>query len=77
MGTLPEIMGGYLMSGGADYLLHAFVRSLEHYRELLARLTKLDGIAHIQSSSCRKLSRTGPLRSRSFEWKGPSIPTQR
>lgn len=48
--ALPEIMGGYLMSGGSDYMLHAFVRDLEHYRLLLGRLTRLDGIAHIQSS---------------------------
>lgn len=63
VGTLPEIMGGYLMSGGADYLLHAFVRSLDHYRELLARLTKLDGIAHIQSSFVLKTfsHRTAPI----------------
>lgn len=48
--ALPEIMGGYLMSGGSDYMLHAFVRDLEHYRLLLGKLTRLDGIAHIQSS---------------------------
>lgn len=48
--AVPEIMGGYLMSGGADYMLHAFVRDLEHYRLLLGKLTRLEGIAHIQSS---------------------------
>jgi DNA-binding Lrp family transcriptional regulator len=48
--AVPEIMGGYLMSGGADYMLHAFVRDLEHYRLLLGQLTRLEGIAHIQSS---------------------------
>lgn len=48
--ALPEIMGGYLMSGGSDYMLHAFVEDLEHYRSLLGRLTRLEGIAHIQSS---------------------------
>jgi Lrp/AsnC family transcriptional regulator, leucine-responsive regulatory protein len=48
--ALPEIMGGYLMSGGSDYMLHAFVEDLEHYRALLGRLTRLEGIAHIQSS---------------------------
>jgi len=48
--ALPEIMGGYLMSGGSDYMLHALVRDLEHYRLLLGKLTRLDGIAHIQSS---------------------------
>lgn len=48
--ALPEVVGGYLMSGGADYMLHAFVRDLEHYRTLLGQLTRLGGIAHIQSS---------------------------
>jgi Lrp/AsnC family leucine-responsive transcriptional regulator len=60
---VPEVMGGYLMSGGADYLLHAFVRDLEHYRGLLGQLTRLEGIAHIQSSFVLKafVSRGAPL----------------
>ena len=60
--ALPEIMGGYLMSGGSDYMLHAFVRDLEHYRLLLGQLTRLDGIAHIQSSFVLKsfAQRTAP-----------------
>lgn len=48
--NLPEVVGGYLMSGSNDYLLHAFVRDLEHYRDLLGQLTKMTGIAHIESS---------------------------
>ncbi|MFC3052526.1 Lrp/AsnC family transcriptional regulator [Kordiimonas pumila] len=47
---LPEVMSGHLMSGGADYLLHVYVRDLEHYREFLSVLSKVQGIAHIQSS---------------------------
>lgn len=47
---LPEVVGGYLISGSNDYLLHAFVRDLEHYRDLLGQLTKMEGIAHIESS---------------------------
>jgi Lrp/AsnC family leucine-responsive transcriptional regulator len=60
---MPEVMGGYLMSGGADYLLHAFVRDLDHYRRLLGQLTRLEGIAHIQSSFVLKTfsSRSAPL----------------
>ena len=38
------------MSGKADYMLHAYVNDLDHYRELLSVLTKLKGIAHIESS---------------------------
>lgn len=60
---LPEVMGGYLMSGGTDYSLHAYVRDLDHYRRLLGQLTRLEGIAHIQSSFVLKtfVSRTAPL----------------
>ena len=59
--VLPEVLGGYLMSGGTDYFLHAVVKDLEHYRTLLGQLTRLDGIAHIQSSFVLKtfLQRTG------------------
>lgn len=60
---IPEIMGGYLMSGGNDYMLHAFVRSLDHYRDLLAKLTEIEVIGHIQSSFVLKsfLHRPAPL----------------
>ena len=60
---MPEVMGGYLMSGAQDYLLPAFVRDLEHYQELLAKLTEIEGIAHINSSFVLKpfLSRPAPL----------------
>jgi len=47
---IPEVTAGYLMSGGNDYMLHAFVRSLDHYRDLLAKLTDMEPISHIQSS---------------------------
>ncbi|MGV3480474.1 MAG: Lrp/AsnC family transcriptional regulator [Sphingobium sp.] len=47
---LPEVMSGFLMSGGADYLLRSVVRDLDHYRDFLERLTRLPGVAHIQSS---------------------------
>lgn len=61
--TFPEIMSGHLMSGAQDYVLHAFVRDLAHYRDLLAKLTEIDGIAHIQSSFVLKsfLARSAPL----------------
>ena len=41
----------YLMTGGADYLLRVLVPDLEHYeRFVLKRLTRIPGIANIQSS---------------------------
>ena len=60
---LPEVMSGFLMTGGADYLLRAVVRDLDHYRELLDELTKVDGVAHIQSSFALKgfVNRPAPM----------------
>ena len=51
---LPEVMDGFLMTGGSDYLLHAIVRDLSHYQTLLAELTRIPGVAHIQSSFALK-----------------------
>jgi len=51
---LPEIMSGFLMSGGADYLLRVVVRDLDHYRDLLEVLTQIPNVAHIQSSFALK-----------------------
>lgn len=52
--SLPEIMDGFLMTGGSDYLLHAIVRDLGHYQTLLTELTRTPGVAHIQSSFALK-----------------------
>jgi Lrp/AsnC family transcriptional regulator, leucine-responsive regulatory protein len=61
--NFPEVMSGFLMSGGSDYLLRGVVRDLEHYRELLDVLTNVPGVAHIQSSFALKafINRTAPL----------------
>lgn len=60
---LPEIMSGFLMTGGADYLLRAVVRDLDHYRELLEAITRMGGVAHVQSSFALKsfVNRAAPL----------------
>ena len=60
---LPEIMSGFLMTGGADYLLRAVVRNLDHYRDLLDNLTTIPGVAHIQSSFALKsfINRPAPI----------------
>ncbi|WP_168556501.1 Lrp/AsnC family transcriptional regulator [Novosphingobium sp. SG720] len=64
---LPEIMSGFLMSGGSDFLLRCVVRDLDHYRELLERLTQIEGVAHVQSSFALKtfINRPAPLISES------------
>lgn len=60
---LPEVMSGFLMTGGADYLLRAVVRDMDHCRALLDTLTSIDGVAHIQSSFALKaiVNRPSPL----------------
>lgn len=60
---LPEIMSGHMLSGAQDFLLLAYVRDLAHYRDLLATLTAIEGIAHVQSSFVLKsfLVRSTPL----------------
>lgn len=52
--AMPEIVGGFQMTGGSDYLLHTMVRSLEHYQEVLTRLTRTPGVAHVESSFALK-----------------------
>lgn len=51
---IPEVMGGYLMTGGADYLLRVVVRDLDHYQAFLDVLTRVPGVANIQSSFALK-----------------------
>ena len=47
----PEIVECYLMTGPRDYLLRIVVRDLEAYEAFLKRrLTRLDGVASIESS---------------------------
>ncbi len=60
---MPEIMSGFLMSGGSDYLLRSVVRDLDHYRDFLDELTRVPGVAHIQSSFALKsfVNRSSPL----------------
>lgn len=48
--SVPEVVGGYQTSGSSDYLLHAMVRDLPHYQELLDFLTTVPGVARIQSN---------------------------
>ncbi len=48
--SVPEVVGGYQTSGSSDYLLHAVVRDLPHYQQLLDYLTTVPGVARIQSN---------------------------
>ena len=47
----PEVLECYLMTGPRDYLLRVVVADLRAYEQFLkAKLTRLDGIASIESS---------------------------
>ena len=47
----PEVMECYLMTGRQDFLIRVVVESLEDYdRFLKTRLTRLEGVASIESS---------------------------
>lgn len=47
----PEVLECYLMTGPRDYLLRVVVQDLESYERFLKqKLTRLDGIASIESS---------------------------
>jgi len=48
--SVAAVVGGYQTSGSSDYLLHAMVRDLPHYQELLDFLTTVPGVARIQSN---------------------------
>jgi Lrp/AsnC family transcriptional regulator, leucine-responsive regulatory protein len=47
----PEVIDCYLMTGQRDYLMRIVVRDLEAYERFLKeKLTRLDGVASIESS---------------------------
>ncbi|TPM98668.1 Lrp/AsnC family transcriptional regulator [Mesorhizobium sp. B2-1-5] len=51
IGRWPEVVDCYLMTGQRDYLLRIVVRDLQAYdRFLKEKLTRLDGVASIESS---------------------------
>ena len=53
--TYPEVMECYLMTGTSDYLLRVVMPDLESYeRFLVEKLTKIAGIANIQTSFALK-----------------------
>jgi Lrp/AsnC family transcriptional regulator, leucine-responsive regulatory protein len=59
----PEVMSCYLMTGQADYILRVVAADLESYqRFMLDVLTRIPGVAHIQSSLAIKpvLRRAAP-----------------
>ena len=47
----PEVVDCWLMTGSRDYLLRVVVRGLEDYeRFLTTRLTRIEGVASIESA---------------------------
>jgi DNA-binding Lrp family transcriptional regulator len=59
----PEVMSCFLMTGGSDYMLRVVVPTLDAYEGFLTRrLTRIPGVAHIQSSFALRavIQRTAP-----------------
>ena len=51
VGRCPEVVDCWLMTGSFDYLLRVAVRDLEEFEHFLTRrLTKLPGVASLESS---------------------------
>jgi Lrp/AsnC family leucine-responsive transcriptional regulator len=51
VGGIPEVMECYLMTGSSDYLLRIVARDVDDLERIHAtRLTRLDGVARINSS---------------------------
>nr|WP_043751258.1 Lrp/AsnC family transcriptional regulator [Methylobacterium nodulans] len=71
---LPKVIGGFLISGNPDYLIHAVVRDLKHYQTFLDYMTTLPGVARIQSNFAVKtfVRRAAPLIASSKTRKMPS-----
>lgn len=59
----PEVVDGYLMTGQRDFLLRIVVEDLEAYERFLKdKLTRLDGVASIESSfALTQLKRSNAL----------------
>lgn len=60
VGRCPEVVDCWLMTGSFDYLLRVSVRDLEEFEHFLTRrLTKLPGVASLESSiPIRRVKRT-------------------
>ena len=55
VGSMPEVMECYLMTGDSDYLLRVVVRDTVALRDfILDKLTKTPGVANIRSSFALK-----------------------
>ncbi len=53
--SYPEVMDCYLMTGASDYLVRIVVPDLQAYERFLAdKLTRIPGVANIQSSFALK-----------------------
>lgn len=48
--AMPEVTGGYQISGNSDYLIHAEVGDLTHYQAFLDKLSAVEGVSKIQSN---------------------------
>ena len=55
--SMPEVVDCWLMTGNSDYLLRVVTRDIEEFEKfLLGDLTRIDGVATIESSIPLRLS---------------------
>jgi DNA-binding Lrp family transcriptional regulator len=47
---IPEVVSCFQMTGGSDYLVRVALRDIECFQQLLTEITRIPGVAHIQSS---------------------------
>ena len=47
---IPEVVSCFQMTGGSDYLVRVALRDIEGFQQLLTEITRIPGVAHIQSS---------------------------
>lgn len=47
---IPEVLSCFQMTGGADYLVRVTLQDMESFQHLLAELSRIPGVAHMQSS---------------------------
>lgn len=52
--SLEEVTSCFMMTGNVDYLMRVVVRDLDHYQRLLAKLTRIPNVAHVNSSFALK-----------------------
>ena len=52
--ALDEVTSCFQITGNFDYMMRVVVRDLDHYQRLLAKVTRIPHVAHVNSSFALK-----------------------